>query len=492
MIIESLLAVLILVNLWGAFQNRQILRMLRRFQIVVIVVIAPTASGHGQAPSVQIAAAVADAEKLHPDVAHQTRYFTFANSTAVTDEDRKEAAAVLTFHLWSISHEADPPQLRFVTPALAACRLDEFGIDRFVFGHLLFRDPYHHVPLTEDGKKESARAAGFWLGDPEKVAALIKLTNSQVPILRWDWFVAETSIQEGRGAPGSGTGIYDFYGVKNRAEFQKAVGADPKKAEELKRRWRAVVKESGVAHFPRQVERFDALGGGYWFTLDVLDEPTGKRNGLRQLDRDFTHQAEEHYSIGPAGLPWYLACAADGTLQNSAPDRVGPDKTRTGNRTTIDVGASCIRCHKEILRPLDNWFAEALKQPTTAEIPYEKAIETRRLYFRNLQLKLEQDRRVFTDRLFECNKLTPAKNTELFIKWTDAYNERRLDLADCARELGVPVDRISLGLHAVRQQGTLDPILADLIAKPAQKIRRDSWEEVYAIAQLYLSGGGRK
>jgi hypothetical protein len=486
MMIEFLLVVLIVVNIYGAIQNRQILKMIQKIQVVVIVVITETAKA--QPPEKQIAAAVADAEKLLPQIAGVTRYFTFANSTISKPEEIKEAADILTFHLWSISHEADPPQLRFVTPTLAAIRLDEFGVDYYVFGRLLFRDPYHHVPLTEDGKKESARAAGFWLGDPAQVSKLIKLTNSQVPILRWDWFFAETSIQEGRGVPGKGTGIYDFYGVAKRDDFFKAVGADPKKAEELKRRWRAIIKESGVAFYPRQVERFDAIGGGYWFTLDVLDQPTGKRNGLRQLDKDFTHQAEEHYGIGPAGLPWYLACAADGTLQNSAPDRVGPDKTRIGNRTTIDVGASCVRCHKEILRPLDNWFHEVVKQPTTAEIPYEKAIETRRLYFRNLQSKLEQDRRVFTDRLLECNKLAPAKNAELYIKWSDRYNESRLDLEDCARELGTATEKLKVVLCAVQQQGKLDPILADLVSVPPGKIRRESWEEVYPIAMTYLGG----
>ena len=239
--------------------------------LAVLLVFASIANS--QPPGKEIEAALADAEKLDPYAAKYTRYFTFANSTTQNPEEIAEAKAVLTFHLWGISHEADPPKLRDVNNHLVAIRLDECGIDPFVYGRLLFRDPYHHVPLTEDGKKESARAAAFWLGDPGSVSKLIKLTNSQVPILRWDWFLAETSIQEGRGVAGTGTGLYDFYGITSRADFQKKVGADPKLAEGLKRRWRAVVKESGVAHFPRQVERFDALGGGYWFTLDVLDAP---------------------------------------------------------------------------------------------------------------------------------------------------------------------------------------------------------------------------
>lgn len=486
---DILLTVLIIVNLAGAYQNRSILKLLRRVRIVALLTLLDSRA-HAQPMGEEITAALTDARTLPPEIAKYMRYFTFSNSTVQKPEEVAEADAMLTFWLWSIAHEASPPKLRYVSPTVVAIRLDEFGIDFFTFGRLFFRDPYFHAPLTGDGKKETDRAAGFWLGKPEDVAELIKLTTSQTPLLRWDWFLVETSIQEGRGKPGEGTGIYDFYGITKRDDFFKVVGADLKKADELKRRWRAIVKESGVAYFPRQAERFDVVGGGAWFTLDVLDAPLGKRNALRQLDKDFAHQAEEHYAPGPAGLPWYLACAADGTLQNSAPDRVGPDKTRTGNRTTIDVGASCVRCHKEILRPIDNWAADSFRHPTTAEIPYEKAIETRRIYFNNIRAKLDQDRRAYVERLKECNGLTAEKNATLFAKWLDRYTEDRLSIADCARELGTTVERLQPVLIAVKAAGKLDPVLADLIAKPNPgKVRRDQWEEVFPIAQIYLGGG---
>jgi hypothetical protein len=436
-------------------------------------------------------ACLQDARSLPVEAAAYTRYFTFRNSTVREAEELKTAAQALTFHLWSIAHEPEPPQLRWVNPTLAAINLESFGIDKFVFGRLTLRDPYHHVRLTRDGQKGEASAAAPQLAAADggkAVSELIKLTSSQAPLLRWDWFFTETSIQEGRGTPGQGTGYYDFIGVTSRDDFQKAVGADPKVAERLSRRWRAIIKDSGVAHFPRQIERIDALGGGYWFSLDVLDAPTARRNALRQLGTDFEHQAEEHYAIGPAGMPWVLVCNEKGALQPSAPDKIGPDKTRSGNRTTIDAGAGCFRCHKEILRPLDNWVTETLRQPVTAELAYDKARAAQRLYFRGIQAKLENDRKSFADRQMECNGLDPKKNADLYIYWQDRYNEDRLTLADVARELGTTERRLLQTCQAMQSQKTLDPILADFVVHPPNKIRRESFEELFGVLMIYLGG----
>lgn len=442
-----------------------------------------------------VAACVADARRLSPHEASKTRYFTAKGTVCKTAEDVQEAAKMSVFHLWSISHEPEPPPLRWVTPTIWAANLEYCGISPFTYGNLSYRDPYHHVHLTEDGKKKIDVAAApqlgkfalFWgiaVHNQAPIAELIKMTESQTPLLRWDWFWIETSIQEGRTA--SQTGYYDFLGIKNRDDFQKAVGFDPKLADKTYKRWRAIVKESGVSHFPRQIERDGSLDGGYWFTLDVLDQPTGPRNALRQLDKDFHHQAEEHYAIGPAGMPWLLACSNDGVLQNSAPDRVGPDKTRGGNRTTIDVGAGCIRCHQEILRPIANWAETSFKLPTTAELPIEKALAAQRLYFRPLKQKLDADRQAFADRILQCNGLDPKKNAEIYATWQDRYNEDRLGIDDLARELGTTPKRLGDVLLAVQTQKKLDPVLADLVASPTGKIRRESVEELFPVLIIYL------
>lgn len=436
-------------------------------------------------PASEWSAALADARRLPPHIAQYTRYLTLY---ATRIEDREVWRQVLTFHLWSIAREAEPPQLRSVNGTLLAIYLPDFGIEPTTYGRLIYRDPYFHTLLTADGKKpiSDTPSPAPWVGTPQEQDELRKLTHSQSPLLRGDWFFVETSIQEGRGKPGEGSGYYDFIGVTDRASFQKAVGADPKIADELKRRIRAIVKESGVAFFPRQIERFDALGGGYWFSLDTLDEGKGERNPLRTLS-DYKHQAEEHYAIGPAGMPWMLLCDDKGKLQNSAPDKLGRDTTRTGKRQIIDCAASCVRCHREILRPIESWVNEVLKTPNTLEVDYRKAIEVRRLYFRDLAGKLKRDREAFAERLLECNGLTPEKNADAYIRCWDWYAEGCLTLEDCARELGCTPKRFSEAIGVAQKQKALDPILADL-TKPEGYILRPHWEEIYPIVQTYIGG----
>lgn len=440
-----------------------------------------------RSPATEWAAALEDARKLPPEIAKGTRYLSLY---AVPSMDRAAWRAVLTFHLWSLSREAEPPQPRRVGATLLAIYLPDYGWPGELYGRLTFRDPYFHVRLTADGRKaiDDVPSPAPWVGRPADQDELRKLCVSQAPLLRADWFFVETSIQDGRGKVGESTGYYDWIGVKDRDTFFKAVGADPKKADELKRRWRAIVKESGISQLPRQIERFDAIGGGLWFTMDFTKDGKGGQNALRNLGGDLKHDAEEHYAIGPAGLPWVMLCNDKGELQNFAPPEIGSDTTRPGNRKTIDCAASCIRCHKEILRPIDNWVSEALKVPATAEVDYAKAVEVRRLYFRDLQGKLKRDREAFAERLHECNGYTPAKNAETYARCWDWYFEGRLTLEQAARECGVSPKRLATVLIAVQAQKKLDPVLIDLVREPPGTVRREGWEEVFPIVQTYLGG----
>lgn len=432
-----------------------------------------------------IEAAIKDAKTLDPDIVKYTRYFTFKGTIVKDEKELKIAHQIFIFHLWSIAHKPEPPKLRFITPTLVSINLKYFGIDQFVFGRLAYVDPYHHVLLTEDGKKVKTFAAAPQTS--KNIAELIKLTTSQLCILRWDWFWIQSSIQEGRGEVGQGTGYYDFIGVKNRDDYFKLIGADVKKAEELYHQWIGIIKESGVAYFPRQVQRESIFGGARWFTRDILDPPVGNRNALRQLDKDFKHQAEEHYAPGPSGLPVYLACNSDGVLQNSAPDRVGPDKTRSGNRTTIDVNASCVRCHIEILRPIDNWIKN-FNDPITAELPFSNALNIQSLYFRNLESKLEQDRKIFIDRLKECNGLDPKTNATQYATFFDRYTEQLLDINQVSHELGTTPERLNQVFTALVVQKKLDPVFVDLIKNPKSTIRRELFEELFPVLIIYLGG----
>lgn len=446
----------------------------------------PPAQQQPSSPNSEMLVALADAQRLQPEIAEYTRYLT---TFAVPEQHRQTFEKVLTFHLWSISLRANPPQLRRVSPTVLAMDLRDFGIDKFVYGRLQWRDPYFHVPLTKDGKTldQSSSYFGFWL-EPKAITELAKLTKSSVPILRADWFFVETSIQDGRGKPGEGTGYYDFIKVRSRKDFEKLVGFDEKIAERREAEWIAVVKDSGVAYHSRQVVRYGSIDGGYWVTRDVLDEGKADRNAIERLDKDFKHQAEEHYGIGPSGLPVYFLSDADGVIQDAAPDKIGVDTTRPGKRKRIEICMSCVRCHVEILRPFDNWIAENIVIPNQALLAKERADLLRTKYFRDLSGKLLRDNQSYSDRLKECNGLTPAANAKAYAVAWDRYAEDQLTIEDCARECGSTVQTLRIVLESQAEQQLLRPALVELVGKRKKvgTIKREHWEELYPVVIMLL------
>ena len=437
-------------------------------------------------PADAVRAALADAKQLPIEARPYTRYLSLY---AVPQSERTDYLRWFTFWAWSLSREAEPGKPRRVTRDLVAIDLRDYGWDPFVYGRLAAVDPYFHVSTTIDGK--TAKDAGLyapWLPPAETAQLALLLGPSpgvtcQTAILRLDWWVYWTSIQDQRG----GAGYYDFLGITDRASFESLIGLDPKLAAQRKAEHRAIVEHSGVSHFPRQVLRLVSTDGGAWRTLDVLDDARGARNPIRRLDRDYQHQAEEHYGIGPSGLFVFLLCDQDGKLQDAAPDKIGPDKTRLGhNRTRIEVGASCVRCHLEGLRPVSNWMRDVIQSPTTANVDAERARRLR-VYFRDLESKLKADNAAYATRLKECNGLTPAQNAKLFARLWDRY-EAPLTLADCARELGATLAVFERALLEVKSAGKLDPAFAGLVARVPRPIRREQWEEAFPLAMQYMGG----
>ena len=126
--------------------------------------------------------------------------------------------------------------------------------------------------------------------------------------------------------------------------------------------------------------------------------------------------------------------------------------------------------------------------PATAEVDYAKAVETRRLYFRDLKGKLKRDADAFAERLKECNGLTPAKNAETYAKCWDWYFEGDLSLEQAARECGTTPKHLAAALIAVQAQKKLDPALIDLVKEPPGTVLRHHWEEVFPVAMTYLGG----
>lgn len=451
-------------------------------------------------------AALDDARRLGPVIAARTRYLTMYT---IAEGKRADMLNVLAFWVNSLSREADIVRPRQVTKSLVAVLLDDYGWDAATWDKLADEDPFFHVKIkfaagthgkryfpAEGGSKAGWYDARFletkvvsaiapWI-PADQAAELVALTQSAAPILRADWWFSRTSIQAGR----NGTGYYDWFGLKKREDFEKLVGLNVKESQRVKREVAGIVARSGVANFPRQIFRFQSITGGYWVTRDALDDNQNERNALRQLDADYKHQAEEHYGYLPNGLFAFYLSDDKGVQQDTAPDKIGPDKTAPGNDGRIHVGLSCARCHVEGLRPIADWSRRVFQGPLKLSSPDpDKARRLRQIYLGELQEKIADDITSYTKVLKRTNGLSPLDNSKVIAWAWEAYVERDLTPADAAAELGVDEKTYLAKLRAAFAANPLaDAVLASHIAEPPLPIRSDDWEQLFPLVAPTVLG----
>jgi hypothetical protein len=430
-------------------------------------------------PAEVVGQALTHARTLPADVARTQRYLSLHN---VPPADRDEATRVLAFHLNGFGREPDLVPLTKAGADVLTWNLRDFGVDRFVYGRLGQKDPYFHVTLDVAGRRTVAAAP--WL-DAKAIGELIRLTQSESPVLRADWFFVQTAVQADRGD----TGYYDFLGVgKLLADFDRLVGLDRKEAERLRLEQAAVVVRSGVGLNNRQVHRLQALTGGYWITLDPKAN-VGERNAIRQLDKTFVFDAQEVYGTLPNGLFAYFLADAAGNRADTAPDFIASDRQSTGNDARVHVARSCVVCHAEGLRPIDDYMRRVYRPPLGLTSPdYDTSRRLRQLYLSDLQEKHDADVSRFARALRRLNGLTPPENARAYGRFWDRYQEAGRTIDDLAREVGETPVRLRARLQEAGKAGGLDPILAGLLADPPEPLRAEHVEEVFPL--LVQTPGG--
>ncbi|HYE78131.1 MAG TPA: hypothetical protein VEI97_09100, partial [bacterium] len=296
-----------------------------------------------------VAAALADARKLPPELRKEVRYLSLHN---LPEADRPGFLRALAFHVNSLSREAELVVPTGVSPDLLRVSFIDHGWKREVWEKLAPVEPYFHLleqrvvkeveikapvavptpapavlpepfaeiyvdapgggirkvprsavqpgewvyvrrnpgdslqamkglpPLsvpevprpppapprpkaTPVGLLRNAALHAPWLGKPEVIAELATLLDSEVPIVRADWFLYRTSQQVGRG----GAGYYDFLGLSSRKDAEELAGLDVKTAQRVRREMAALVDDSGVALNNRQVVWYATVAGSWWETL---------------------------------------------------------------------------------------------------------------------------------------------------------------------------------------------------------------------------------
>lgn len=429
-------------------------------------------------PAGEVLAALADARRLPADQARQTRYLTLY---AVPAERRAEFAKVLAFHVNSLSREADLVAPRRITATLVAVELDNYGWAGTTYGPLATIDPWFHAKAT-DGRTETLIHAP-WL-PVQAIAELATLTGSVVPILRADWFVAHTGEQRP---------YYDFLALKTQADAEKLAGLDRAAAVRIRKELAAVVTESSVTLNNRQIFRFGSVGGAWWETRDV-ESSTEKRNAVRNLDGDFKPDAHEIYFSLPNGLFGFLLSDAAGKLIDTAPDKIASDSASTSTDRRVRVGVSCIRCHTEGLRPIDDWSRKVFRvgnETALGSPDRDKARRLKQLYLGPMQKAITDDRARYSEALKEVTGWKPEELSKAYAAAWAAYESGAMLPADVARELGCTEAELLAALKAQLKAVGLDLALSGLVSDPPAPIRREHLDEFVPVLMPMVHAKGK-
>lgn len=484
---------------------------MKNLAVILLMFTAVVASA--QTPATAVAQALADAKKLPPEVAYYTRYLDLSELLAA---EREDAYRVLSGHLQHLSRESDitrPVIVPGTAGGLLRLNIEDYGWKVDLWEQLEKVDPYFHAQVITETKeitwwpggnyngvyypvnafrvyelvKKKQTVSAPWLGDAKNIAALIRLTQSRIPIVRGAWFFNQTAAQQERKP-----GYYDFLEIKDEKTFQAVIGFDAKLAAKFGNDLRSSVADSGVTLQPRAIVRQATLGGGYWRSLDfrlALD----KGNPLRVLGKDIEekYDATEQYGHLPNGFWATGLFDKQGKRQDAAPDFIASDGQSKSNDRRVHVNVSCVRCHVNGgLKEIDDWTRNLLQPPLALNaVDYKELRKLRQQYLRHLEPFLDRDRAVYAASVKEATGWDTKKYAQQYATFWERYEDARVDAAWAARDLGVSEKKFVDAVYAQVKLGTADTVLSVFVLKGprVRTIGIRQWLEVYPIAQQYVA-----
>ncbi len=457
---------------------------------IAVILLAPPPAGGALDAAAAVRAAVADARRLDAETARHTRYHSAHHVPGPADRD--ELYAVDSLHTNGLSRKGFVVRPRKVAPWLWALDLRDYRLNPETYALTAFGDgplavdPYFHVLNAAKGGLKSLPAP--WLPRAE-LAELSRLTASQVPVVRADWWLHRTFAQAGR----KGFGYYDQLGLRSRADVDALAGLDRKKAVEVSAEWAAVVRRSGVAVLPRQVFRLNATTGPVWYTKDVLAETLGQggRSATAQRLDNFKHQGEEGAFRLPNGLVAFWLSDDAGAFVDSAPDALATN-TKAGNTDgRVHVGFSCWACHRSAgLVPFDDLNRRPGRLPET--FPDREFFDRNRaVYYRELRTLFDEDVARYAAAIREACGLAPAAASDAIGRQWARYLDAPVTVAVAAAEVGLPAAEFAARVRAaVRANPLSHPLLAELAQPDPDPLRREEWEEVFPLVMAAIGNPG--
>jgi len=333
---------------------------------------------------------------------------------------------------------------------------------------------------------------------------LNKLTQSNAPLLRADWFLVQISLPPF---------YYDLLDVGDSInDFFDLFFVDAKQLERAKLEVKGVVVKSGagvdgvipVARNQRTLTRFQTFIGYLWLTKDT-SKSVDNRDYLRILvNEDF--EATELIGLGRNGLQFYFLAKGNvdakgnklkdaGARQDEAPIAIAVDNTNNDRR--VRNGRSCVTCHAEGIRPFKPLPQELVKHLIDVVSPdATKERYLRDTYVTNVADFVSQDQQIYARAVKAATKtpwsegLSTEANAAQFGRFYNQYQEAFVTPEMAAFECGVSSKDLVQLLGAAQN----DPHLQGLSkSDPFLTARRDNWEKSFQqVMILVLQAGQRR
>lgn len=324
------------------------------------------------------------------------------------------------------------------------------------------------VEVEGDPVKNKVLAAAPWV-DPGAIAALIKATYSETPIMRADWFIVNATLPPA---------YFEFLRLGDDIkDFENLIFTDQKLAEKARSQFKAVVVTSIVARNNRTLLRSPTFTNGYyWQSHDSLSSIDDRQYVQNILKEKF--DATEDIGTLPNGLQAYFLTDSKGKRLDFANPDIAIDNTAQDRM--VRTGRSCMICHSEGIKQIDDEIRTLTKKLQNKEaiklLITNKADAYRidDLFGTDLDKQIVKDQNIFAEAVAETTGLQPIVNGKQYANIYDWYAEHLLTREDVIREVGLPPALLE---KYVRLSN--DNVILGLIKEPIRPIRRDQWERSF-------------
>jgi hypothetical protein len=284
---------------------------------------------------------------------------------------------------------------------------------------------------------------------------------------------------------------YDFLNLgKSLKDFENLVFADSEKAVKASGEDKGIVVSSTVARNNRTLIRAPTFTKGYiWYSHDTLTSVGDRQYVQKILNEDF--DATEDIGTLPNGLQAYFVTNGKGERQDAAPTDIAVDNLAVDR--TVRPGRSCMICHGEGIKPIDDEIRTLTKKLKNKE-QINLLITNRKDRYRieslfggDLDQQIIDDQNLYAKAVARVNGLKPEVNAKLYGEIYDNYAEHLLTPEVVARELGLTVDDLIPMVRA-----STDNVVLGLVKNPVRPLRRDQWEKSFSGMMQTLIAMKRK